>query len=68
MATLVINTSHQPINLKTLGVVLNPGDKREFGCTEKELLSLCLELHNHKARGRVLVSEDAEIVDVQTLK
>lgn len=67
MATLVVNTSHGIVSLDSVGTILKPGDRKEFECTEMELCALCPELYSYKLRGRILVSEDAVIIDEKTL-
>lgn len=68
MATLVINTSAGIVSLDRVGVRLNPGERKEFECTEDELLVLCPELYSYKLRNRVLVSQDAILVDESSSK
>lgn len=62
MATLVINISGGNLHLDSLKLILPPAGRKEFECTEAELKVLCPELALYKARGRVRMIEDAEIV------
>lgn len=63
MATLVVNLSGGNLHLDTLELVLPPGGRHEFECTESELLTMCPEMINYRLRGRVRISEDAELVE-----
>lgn len=62
MATLIVNVSGGNLHLDSLGVMLPPGGRKEFDCSESELLVVCPELATFKTRMRVMVSEDAVIV------
>lgn len=62
MATLVINISGGNVHLDSVGVMLPPGGRKEFDCTESELMVVCPELAQFKLRMRVMMSEDAVVV------
>lgn len=62
MATLLINVSGGVLSLPTLKLKMKHGDRAEFPLKADELKALCPELSVFEKRGRILVSEDAEVV------
>lgn len=63
MATLVLNLSGGNLHLDSLNLMIAPGGRKEFECSETELTAMCPELSTFKIRGRVRVSEDAILVE-----
>lgn len=66
MATTIINISGGNVALDSLRVSLKAGDRRVFECTESELLTLCPDLHLLRSRNRIVIAEDAVVVEEPT--
>lgn len=66
MATLLINLSGGNLHLDNLRLQIPPAGRVEFDCTEDELKAKCPELMGFLRRGRVMLSEDAQLVEAAT--
>lgn len=63
MATLLVNLSGGILSLDSIRLQVPPGGRMEFDMTADELKAKCPELSGYLQRNRVMLSEDAQIVE-----